>query len=233
MDSNPKIIKTKMMKDTQMKVTITTNQRRLSLQKSKTKKKLNCHKLFSISHIFEAVGFQIIILLMFTSSVIHSMKHDFTDYRSGPSMSSNARVCKNGDNSAVPYWFKSGTTFSINILGSSTTTNQYIDNDSSVKQYTKLVRGSDSCHTQDPSYTGWIFLALIFEKHPTLPNTCVVTSVITNSYLTTCSGTPPPAVEQGPVTINGATFDQVPTAGRLVWSPTVTNERVESTPVFT
>ena len=109
-----------------MKVGVQSNCRKRSFKRKAIKNYRNWFKQAKISYDLIIVAFQAMTLLLPEPTLQSGgiQKHDFTDYRNGPSMSSNARVCKNGDNSAVPYWFKSGTTFSINILGSSTTTNQ-------------------------------------------------------------------------------------------------------------
>ena len=101
-----------------------------------------------------------------------------------------SQICRTStETSITSLWFKETTPISFNTQGSITAT-QFISDENNVKQYSMLERGS-TCHMPSSTYTGWIFLSLVIEKHPTTPNACQVTRIITTSHLEPCSGTPP------------------------------------------
>ena len=104
------------------------------------------------------------------------------------SMSNHLKVCRDNTSANIVIgWINTGLPIAFNTQGS-ITANQFISNTGGAKQYTLIERGSDACHMPDPGYTGWVLLGLVIEPHPTLPDTCSVTRVITTRHLTACTG---------------------------------------------
>ena len=140
-------------------------------------------------------------------------------------------ACDSNTQSRVSsFWFRAGTSISFNIQGS-ITANQFINDDSNIKQYSMLERGS-TCYMPKSSYTGWIFIGMVFENHPTLADTCYVSRIITTSHLETCSGSPPGLetfVTFGP----SGTFDEIPKMAKLVYDSNNLPERTTTIHIFT
>ena len=154
------------------------------------------------------------ILLAIAQPGAQIVKHTFDYYSFGMPGSAPAKVCDKTRTFIMIFWFKTGTSIAFNIQGS-TTANQFIPDTSNNKQYTLLQRGSSSCHMPDPSYTGWLFLAILIKRHPTLPATCQASHVITTSHLVTCSGSPTPLETYAQVSIG--TYDQVGQSAVFTW----------------
>ena len=175
-------------------------------QKGKTKKNKSKERIFWI------FATNLITIMPIHSTI---QKHTFTSFGSTQSNEIEGRVCVTSTETVITStWFKENTAVSFNTQGSITAT-QFIPDDNNIKQYSMLERGSDNCYMRSSSYTGWIFVALVIEKHPTTANTCYVSRIITTSHLETCSGSPPSL--ETLLSFSSGTYDSVPKDARLIF----------------
>ena len=133
---------------------------------------------------------KISIILALLIKISKQSPFTFSSIKRGGSSATNLAVCGSGTTHShiILGWFNPGLQVAFNTQGS-ITANQFIADTSGNKQYAMIERGTDACYMPDPSYTGWMFLALVIEAHATLPDTCTVTRVVTTSRLISCSGT--------------------------------------------
>ena len=153
----------------------------------------------------------ILMLLLISIRPISSaiQRHKFLGTHILKESQSKFKLCKSDTETEVTsMWLKENTPISFSTQGSITAT-QFISGDDNNKQYSMLERGSANCYMPSSTYKGWIFLGLVVEQHPTTPNTCYVSRVITTSHLEPCSESPPPNLETL-FRFESGTYDLIP-----------------------
>ena len=157
----------------------------------------------------------IVVFTIFNQKSVQSTKYTFKHYNFGMPLSGEALVCRGSTRTDMMFfWFKTGTSVAFNIKGS-ITANQFIQDPSNNYQYTVLERGTDACYMPDPAYTGWLFIAVLVERHSILPTKCTVTRVITTRHLVTCSGRP--STLETFISLNSGTYDELPENAKFNW----------------
>ena len=169
-------------------------------------------------------------ILLVTQTNCSFQKHQFLGSLQALPNNQDAAVCKTMAETVVTsLWLKENTAISFNIQGSITTT-QFIPDDSNAKQYSMLERGS-ICYMPSSSYSGWIFVGLVIEQHPSVPKTCYVSRVLTTSHLETCGG--------GRVNVetllrfNSGTYDSIPQKTRIKFEKENLPDTLNSINIFT
>ena len=169
-----------------------------------------------------------ILLVTQTNSSIK--KYQFLSSLRALLKSPETYICRTNKETVVTsLWFKENTDISFNIQGSITDT-QFIPDDNNNKQYSMLERGS-VCYMPSSSYSGWIFVGLVIEQHPSVPKTCYVSRVLTTSHLETCGG--------GRVNVetllrfNSGTYDSIPQKTRIKFEKENLPDTLNSINIFT
>ena len=132
-------------------------------------------------------------ILVFLRKIRAANHHVITMYTAAGSNSGSILLCRTGITANIAnYWLKPGTKIGFTKIKSlPIDSDKFILNDSNEPQYSVLKRDETSgsiCLMPNPSFQGWIFVNIVFIRHPTLTDKCVADFFITSSHLVACDG---------------------------------------------